>query len=162
MDNSHLKILILSFLAVFIAAFIGSLFSSSSANTSWYSSINPSIAPPNFVFPVAWTVLFILIALSLYFSWTAKAGNKKQDKKNKINLFVIFGVNLILNILWSFFFFLLKNPMISFYELILLWVSILFMIFAAYRIRRLSSYLLVPYALWVAFAGILNYIIVFG
>ena len=161
MKKVNVKVLVLSFLAIYLAAFIGSLFSSSSVNTSWYSSIKPSIAPPNWVFPVVWNILFLLIALSLYFSWTTKAKNKKESRKIKLKLAIIFGINLILNILWSFLFFTLRNPVLSFYELIIFWISIVLMSFITYKIRKLSSYLLIPYVLWVAFAGILNYLIIF-
>lgn len=161
MKRVNARVLILCLLVVYLVAFVGSLFSTSSVVSSWYSSIKPSIAPPNWVFPVVWNILFLLIALSLYFSWTAKTRSNKEGEKNKKNLIIIFGVNLLLNILWSFFFFYLKNPLGSFYELILFWISILVMIFITYRIRKLSAYLLVPYALWVSFAGVLNYLIAF-
>lgn len=162
MKRVNLKVLVLSLLVVYLAAFIGGFFSSSSVNSQWYASIKPAITPPNWVFPVVWNILFLLIACSLYFAWTQKAGNKKEAKKNRIKLAVIFGINLVLNVLWSFLFFYLQSPTYAFYELILLWLSILAIFFIAHKIRKVSAYLLVPYALWVSFAGILNYLIAFA
>lgn len=158
MKQVNVKVLILCLLVVYLTAFIGSLFTSPSVNSEWYNSIKPSITPPNWVFPVVWNILFFLIALSLYFAWTSK----KSSKKTRLKIAVVFGINLALNILWSLLFFTLQNPVIAFCELILLWGSILAMIFITYRIKKISAYLLIPYALWVAFAGILNYLIAFG
>lgn len=149
------KILLSCIVIVFAVAFVGSLFTSSNINSEWYDSIKPSIIPPNFVFPVVWNILFFLIALSLYFVYM---NSKKQDKKKII---IVFAINLILNILWSALFFGLQVPLFAFYELILLWLSICLMIYVTYRINKLSSYLLIPYLLWVSFAGYLNWLIVF-
>jgi translocator protein len=161
MKRVNVLTLVLILFVVYAFAFIGTLLTSSAVNSSWYSSIKPSITPPNWVFPVVWNILFLLISLSLYISWMAKAKNNKESKKIKLKLAVVFGINLILNVLWSFFFFTLRNPILSFFELIIFWISILVMIFVTYRVQKWSAYLLVPYALWVAFAGILNYLIAF-
>lgn len=144
------KVLIFSFIIVILVALIGSIFTSSGVKSDWYLSIKPDITPPNYVFPIVWNILFFLIALSLYFTLI-----KSKDNKN---IYFIFGVNFILNILWSFFFFFLQNPLAAFIDIILLWLSILSVIFATWRINKFSSYLLIPYLLWVSFAGILNYL----
>ncbi|MBU0894191.1 MAG: tryptophan-rich sensory protein [Nanoarchaeota archaeon] len=149
------KVLILTLLVVYLVAFIGSIFTSSNTNTEWYNSIKPSITPPNWVFPIVWNVLFFLIALSLYFSWI---GSKKE---NRTKIALVFGINLVLNVLWSFLFFSLKNPLLSFFEIILLELSILSMILITFKINKISSYLLWPYLLWVFFAGILNFLMAF-
>ncbi|MCL5730178.1 MAG: tryptophan-rich sensory protein [Candidatus Pacearchaeota archaeon] len=161
MKRVNARALILSLLVVYLVAFVGSLFSSNSVNSAWYDSIKPAITPPNWVFPVVWNILFLLIGISLYFLWTAKFRNNKETKKKRKIVALVFGINLALNILWSLFFFTLKSPLLSFFEIIILWVSILAIMIFAWKIRRLSAYLLVPYALWVAFAGILNYMIAF-
>lgn len=149
------KVLVVSLVVVYLVAFIGSLFTSSSVNTDWYKSIKPSITPPNWVFPIVWNVLFFLIALSLYFSWMSA---KKNEKKK---IMIVFGINFILNILWSILYFRLKNPVASFFELIVLWFSIILMIFVTSKISKKASWLLVPYGIWVGFAGILNYLSAF-
>jgi len=155
MKKIRWKILIILFVIVFLVVAAGSLFTSSNTDTDWYNSIKPKITPPNYVFPIVWNILFALISISLYLSWINS--NKKQ--KNKIA--IIFGINLTLNLIWSIIFFPLKNPSLAFAELIFLWLSIIMMITAAYKINKLSSYLLIPYFLWVTFAGYLNYLIAF-
>ncbi|MCL5018775.1 MAG: tryptophan-rich sensory protein [Candidatus Pacearchaeota archaeon] len=149
------KVLIASFVAVYFSAFIGSLFTSGNVTSAWYESIRQSITPPNWIFPVVWNVLFFLIALSLYIAWT------NSSKKQKPKLAIFFGFNLMLNTLWSLIFFVLKNPAIAFFELIIFWVSIVSIIFITWKINRNSAWLLFPYLLWVSFAGILNYLIAF-
>lgn len=144
-------VLIISFVIVLFVASVGSLFTDTG---SWYESRKPAITPPNYIFPIAWTTLFILIAISLYFSWI---NSKKKDKKR---VALVFGANLFLNMLWSILFFGLKNPFIAFIDLILLWVSILIMIFTTWKIDKKAAWLLVPYLLWVSFAGILNYLMI--
>lgn len=158
MKKINLKTLISCFLIVFILlGGIGSLFTTPNTNTDWYNSIKPSITPPSFVFPIVWNFLFILISFSLYFAWTS-AKNKIQKR----NIIIFFGINFILNILWSVLFFVLKLPKIAFTEIILLWVSILVLIAVTEKINLKSSWLLWPYMIWVAFASILNWIIGFG
>lgn len=139
---------------VFLVALAGSLFTSPNTDTEWYDSIKPEITPPSWTFPVVWNVLFLLIAISLYLSWTEENSNKKA-------LSFVFGINFALNILWSAIFFGMKSPQVAFFELVLLWLSIILMIYYTWRLNRWSSALLVPYLLWVTFAGIINYLAAF-
>ena len=157
MKKPNGKVLAFSFIAVYAVAFFGSVFASSSADSEWYDSVKPLITPPNFIFPIVWNIIFFLIAVSLYLAWTS-AKNKSAKKKS---IAIVFGINLLLNFLWSVIFFGFQNSSLAFFELIALWLTIAAMIFTAYRINKLSSYLLIPYLLWVLFAGILNYIIAF-
>jgi len=150
------KILLLSFLFVYSAAFIGSLLTFSAVNSSWYETIKPSITPPNWVFPLVWNILFFLISLSLYLSIISV---RKNSLKLKIKL--SFGINLFLNVLWSLFYFALRKPAFAFIDLILLWISILPMIYFTCKTNRKSAWLLIPYLLWISFAGFLNYLSVF-
>ena len=135
----NLKILILCLAIVYLIAFLGSIFTSGNTNSEWYQSVKPTITPPNWVFPIVWNILFFLIALSLYFAWI------NSKKKDKIKIVIVFGVNLFLNVLWSFLFFFLKNPKFAFADLILLELSIISMILVTYKLERKSSWLLVPY-----------------
>ena len=153
----NFKVFIVCLLVVFlIVGGIGSLFTSNNTNTSWYSSIKPSITPPNIVFPIVWNFLFLLISFSLYFAWTCSKG-----KSQKIKVAFLFGINFVLNILWSVLFFGLKLPKIAFIEVILLWLSILAVILGVNNISRKSSWLLLPYLVWVAFASILTALVAF-
>ncbi|HLD36997.1 MAG TPA: TspO/MBR family protein [Candidatus Nanoarchaeia archaeon] len=147
------KVLVLSLIIVYLAALIGSLFTSSSVKSEWYQQIKPGITPPSYIFPIVWNILFFLIALSLYFAWT-NSRNKSDRKK----IAGVFAANLMLNVLWSALFFGMKNPLAGFIDIILLWLSIIFMIAATWKISRASAYLLIPYFLWVSFAAVLNYL----
>ena len=141
-------VFIISLIVVSLVAYIGSLFT---VIGPWYESIKPTIAPPNWVFPIVWTVLFYLIAVSLYYSWT------ETDKKHKKKVVVYYGINFILNILWSYLFFKMQNTRFAMFEILILWVSILFLIAFNFRHSRKAAYFLIPYLLWVTFAIILNY-----
>jgi tryptophan-rich sensory protein len=149
------KLLIPCLLVVFSVAFLGSLFTMATVHTNWYTLIKPTVSPPNWVFPVVWSILFMLIAISLYLCM-----NRKRDR-NKKKVLIIFSVNLFLNILWPFLFFYMKNPMLAYFEIIILWFSIILMMFFAYKTSRLAAYLLIPYFFWVSFANALNYLAVF-
>lgn len=152
------KVLIASFLIVFgLLAGLSSLLSPAGANTEWYQSIKPAITPPGWVFPIVWNILFILISLSLYFVW-ANTKNKEQ----KTEIVWAYGANFIFNILWSLFFFGMEKPLLSFLDIILVWLTIVFAIIVAGKISKKAAWLLVPYLLWVSFASILNAIIAFG
>lgn len=142
------KILIISLVIVYLVAFLGSIFTTKTVSSDWYTLNKPSITPPSYIFPIVWNILFFLLALSIYFSW--------KNLKNKKNIIILFGINLILNLVWSVFFFGMKNPSYAFIDLILLWISILSLIIFNWKNSRISSYLLIPYFLWVTFAGILN------
>jgi len=144
------KVLIVCLLIVTFVSFTGSLFTSRSVNSSWYESVKPSITPPNYVFPVVWSILFVLIAFSLYFAW--------QSSKNRKVLACVYGSNFDLNMLWSFLYFGLKNPKAAFYQIFVLWLSIALMIAYVWKIDRKAAWLLVPYLFWVSFASVLNFL----
>jgi len=150
MKKINFKVLIISFVVIYLVAFVGSLFTSPNTGSDWYVNNRPDITPPNYVFPIVWNILFFMIALSLYFAWM------NAKKKQKKNLAIVFGANLILNALWSFLFFGLKQPLWAFVELVFLWITILAMIYTTWKIDKKSAYLLIPYLLWVSFAGVLN------
>jgi len=141
------KLLAIAFISVILVAFIGSQFTSPNTSTEWYDSIRPSITPPNWVFPIVWNILFFLIALAFYFTLL---------KGDKTKVAVAFAINFILNILWSALYFGLKDPLLAFIEIIILWVSILYMMMLSFKIDKKAGWFLLPYLLWVSFAAILN------
>ncbi|MCX6741875.1 MAG: tryptophan-rich sensory protein [Candidatus Pacearchaeota archaeon] len=149
----NLKVFVFSFVAVLIVAFLGSLFTDTG---SWYDTIKPSITPPNIVFPIAWTTLFILIALSMYFSWI----NAKDNQKDRVTLF--YAINLILNILWTVIFFGMKQTGVALFEIAVLWISVLSLMIINWKISKTATWLLLPYLLWISFATLLNILIVFA
>jgi len=117
----------------------------------WFSTLNkPSFNPPNYLFGPVWTALYILMGISLYLIL--------QTPKTEIRntALIIFTIQMILNFSWSFLFFYFKWPGIAFVEIILMWISIVVMIFTFYRISATAAYLQVPYLLWVSFASVLN------
>jgi len=147
--NKWIK-LIISLLICLAAGFIGSFFTTPYIPT-WYESLNfPTFRPPNWLFGPVWTMLFILMGISLYLV-TEKGINKV------ISQLAVFGIQLILNVLWSFLFFAYQSPFYAFIEIIILWFAILFTITRFYRVSKKSSMLLIPYIAWVSFATILNY-----
>ena len=146
----NVKVLIFSLLITYFVGFIGSIFTSKNTKSEWYNSIRPSITPPNIVFPIVWNILFFLIGLSLAYSWL--------KAKSKIKTAVFYGINFALNIIWSVFYFAMKNPLLAFFDIILLIASTLYLIIYNWKIDRKASYLLMPYLLWLLFASILNFL----
>jgi len=148
--NKWVKVII-SILICQMAGFIGSIFTSPSIQT-WYVGLQkPAFAPPNWVFAPAWISLFTLMGISLYLVW-----NKKKNIKTPL---VLFSVQLVLNMMWSFLFFGLKSPFYALVEIIILWIAILLTIISFYKVSKRAGILLLPYILWVSFATILNYYI---
>ncbi len=144
--------LIVSILICQGAGAIGALFTSPAIST-WYTTIQkPSFNPPNWIFAPVWTLLFLLMGISLYFVWSRGL----EDKKIKIAVF-IFCVQLVLNIFWSFLFFGLQSPLYAFIGIVILWLAILLTIISFYKISKIAAYLLLPYILWVSFASVLNF-----
>lgn len=131
------------------AGIIGSIFSFNSINT-WYLTLEkPFFNPPSFVFGPVWTILYLLMGISLFLVW----GKKKTDLR-------WFFAQLALNTIWSIIFFGLKNPLLAFIVLIFLWISIYQSIKSFRKVNKTASYLLYPYLGWVSFAGTLNLSIV--
>ncbi|MBD3155567.1 MAG: tryptophan-rich sensory protein [Candidatus Aenigmarchaeota archaeon] len=150
MNKNRWVKLVLSIMICQAAGLIGSIFTSQSVNT-WYQNIQkPSFNPPSWVFGPVWTTLFLMMGISLYLILI-----KRMSKKVKLGI-VLFGVQLVLNILWSLFFFGLQDPLLGFIEITILWVFIALTIYQFRKIDKRSSYLLIPYILWVSFAAILN------
>ena len=138
----------------FIAAAIGSHYTEKSVDT-WYLTLNkPVYTPPQWVFPVVWSVLYFLMGISLATILT-------QGTKEQIGIPVsLFALQLLLNMAWSYIFFGQKNPMGGFVTAILLWFTVAFTTLAFAGIAFEAGLMLVPYLIWVSFALLLNYGIV--
>ena len=144
-------LLIISIVICQFAGLIGSVFTVRSIST-WYTAlVKPAFNPPNWLFGPVWTLLYLLMGISLYLVWQKGT----SDVHVKIAL-LIFAVQLVLNILWSILFFGMQSPMLGLIEIVLLWVFILLTITNFYHISKPASYLLIPYILWVSFAAVLN------
>lgn len=112
----------------------------------------PPLSPPGWLFPVVWTVLFLLMGTASYLVVRAQASQAITKKA-----LIFYGIQLGLNFFWTILFFNLGLRLVSFFWLILLWCIILLTTLQFAAIRRLSGYLMLPYLLWVAFAGYLNF-----
>jgi translocator protein len=119
----------------------------------WYPHlIKPSGTPPDIVFPVVWTILYTLMAISLTLLWTSKSPQKKTA-------LLFFGIQLFLNFIWSWLFFYLQHPGFALIDIFMLWFFIFMTIVSFWRHTILGSYLLMPYLVWVTYAAYLNFFI---
>ena len=116
--------------------------------------VRPPLSPPSILFPIAWTILYILMGVSLYLVW-----NSSDSYNDKTAAFGLFAVQLFLNFIWSPIFFSAQQYLIAFVILVLLWIAVLLMIISFYRISKLAGILQIPYLIWLTFAGYLNFAI---
>lgn len=122
----------------------------------WYEGLRkPAWTPPRVAFPIVWTTIFALAAWAGVAAWRAAPNARAAD-----TVIGLFAFNGFLNILWSLLFFRIKRPDWAVVELVLLELSVLVLIVYCGRLSRLAALLLVPYAIWVAVAGALNWQIV--
>ena len=111
----------------------------------------PPLAPPGWLFPVVWTILYILMGISSYLVLTS--GANKEAILHALKLYIY---QLLVNFLWSTFFFNLGWYLFAFVWLVLLWILVLAMIKSFYKIDKTAAILNIPYLLWITFAGYLN------
>lgn len=148
--NNFFK-LILSIIVCELVGLISTPFTIASIE-KWYQYLNkPFFSPPNWIFGPVWTILYFLMGVSAYLIWAKGFKNKKV--KNALKLF---GIQLLINFLWSIFFFGMHNPWLAFLDIIFLWIAILITIMKFDNLSKWAGYLLVPYLLWVSFAAVLN------
>ncbi|WP_324291995.1 TspO/MBR family protein [uncultured Erythrobacter sp.] len=122
----------------------------------WYQALaKPDWNPPDVVFPMGWTVIYALITVAGITAWRAAPTSAAAEW-----VLGLFALNGFLNISWSLIFFRLQRPDWAFYEVTLLWLSILVIILYCGRFSKTSALLLVPYLGWVTFAGALNWAVV--
>lgn len=145
---------IIAIVSVLFVASIGSVVMGEES-LEWYQPLKPSFAPPDWLFGPVWTWLYILIAISMGLVLV------KSNFKNLSKVYWSYGINLGANALWPLLFFGIRNPILAFVDIIIVWISIVWMMNVSYRIDKKSMYLLVPYLLWVSFAMVLNFAIAF-
>ena len=134
------------------AGMIGTIFTIPAID-SWYSTITkPALNPPSWIFGPVWTTLYALMGIAAFLIW--QKGIEKKEVKNAL---YVFGLQLVLNMIWTPVFFGLHNPGAAYGIIIALWISIVWTIIKFYKISRIAAYLLIPYLLWVSFASYLNY-----
>lgn len=109
----------------------------------------PALSPPGWLFPVVWTILYVLMGIASYLVLTSGKPN--------CTALTVYGIQLIFNFFWSILFFNLGLYLFAFNWLVLLWLLILKTTILFHRISEPAGYLMLPYLLWVTFAGYLNY-----
>jgi tryptophan-rich sensory protein len=140
---------------VLLIGWLSSFFSGGPLIKTVYSGlIKPAFAPPAWVFGPAWTILYVLMAVSAYLVW------QKKEEKNINSSIAIFFIQLFLNYIWSMIFFSKGNFTLAFVDIVALWIAILATIIIFGKISKPAAWLLVPYLLWVSFASVLNYNII--
>ncbi len=146
MNKNNRSALVISIL---IPLAIGSLSTLVSGNRSMYFSINkPALSPPAFIFPIVWTILYILMGISSYIIYPRKS-----------NALRTYAVQLLFNFFWSIIFFGLSQYFFAFLWLLALIILIAVMIYQFYKISPAAAYLQIPYFIWCLFAAYLNFMI---
>ncbi len=126
-------------------------------NLAWYATLDkPGFTPPNETFPVVWTILFAVMALSGWLAW--RSPGEEEDRRAAFGWFL---TQLAIGVVWSYAFFWLQSPGLGLVVVLLLLVAIVITIVYFDRLSRPAALLLLPYVLWVAFAASLNFAIWF-
>lgn len=120
------------------------------SDTIFYKGLNkPAFAPPSIVFPIVWTILYILIAISIYLIYRDNSYKNTPDY-NKTLL-----INYFSNQVFSFLFFTIKSPFLALIDTFIVLISSLFLYYESKELNKTSSRLLIPYIIWNLFATIL-------
>lgn len=120
---------------------------------SYKAATKPPLTPPDIVFPIVWSILFTLMAISAARVWLTD--NSRMRNRSML----LYALQLFFNFVWSVLFFNFEAYGLAFLWLIVLWVLILLMIIQFYKSDKLAGLLQIPYLLWVSFAGYLNYMV---
>lgn len=143
---------LLVFVGICLAVeFISGLATRQSVST-WYVTLNkPSWTPPGWVFPIVWTVLYISMGVAAWLVW-----QRRPAPGVSVGL-ALFSLQLVLNGCWSFVFFGQRQVGLALVNIVLLLLALLATLVSFWLVRPLAGALLVPYAVWAAFASALNY-----
>lgn len=142
------KKLFISILIPNTLGFLGSLLGNVSGGFN--EIVKPSFTPPAIIFPIVWTILYVLLGISSYLVYESNS----EDKNSSI---IIYGIGLILNSLWTLFFFRLKWFLFSFILILLILFFVIWMIIKYYRINKVAAFLQIPYVFWLIFAVVLSF-----
>jgi len=133
---------------IIITFLIGSFFTFFTS-TNLYNDLNTAVRVPSAIFPIVWSILYLLMAVSAYMISETNSPNKNEAIK-------IYFIQLIVNSLWTLIFFGLRQYVLSFIWIILLVVLVIWMIIKFYKIRKISGFINIPYLLWLLFASYLT------
>ena len=118
----------------------------------WYPGlVKPPFNPPGWVFGPVWTLLYVLMGVAFFLIWR-KVGESPSARV----AMAAYGIQLLLNFLWSFVFFGARAPGWAFLEILLLWVALAWTVVLFFRVFRWAGWLMIPYLGWVTFASVLN------
>lgn len=113
----------------------------------------PALTPPDFIFPIVWSILYALMGVSAARIWLTPPSDGRMRSLR------LFYLQLIFNFFWSIIFFNLQAFGFAFFWILLLWIFILLMILSYYQLDKTAAYLQIPYLLWVTFAAYLNFMV---
>jgi len=120
----------------------------------WYQGLTkPLLAPPNWIFGYVWTMLYVLMAVAAFLIW------QRRKEPGVVAALWVYAIHLVVNTLWSVLFFGMRSTGLGIMGMIVLWTLILTLVVQFWRIRWAAAVLLLPYLLWVSFAGYLNYML---
>ncbi len=143
--NEKIKAYGIGFVSVFITGLLGTLLMKDNINSEWYNSKKTNITPPSYVFPIAWTILYVLLAIVI--------GRTILFKKYII--LILLFISLILHITWCYLYFNRKDPKNGFINIII--ILLLGFITASLSKDIKIVQLLIPYISWITFASAINY-----
>ncbi|HVM77363.1 MAG TPA: TspO/MBR family protein [Candidatus Paceibacterota bacterium] len=174
MNLKEIGKLLVALIVAEAAGIIGALFTTPAIST-WYAPlVKAPLNPPSWVFGPVWTTLYALLGIALYIVWhngwrvrnqivkaKKRAWNRWSEQFwvgdwQKQNIIAVFAVQWILNVGWSIIFFGLHQPGWAFFEIIALWISIVYVMVNFYRVSKAAAWILLPYLVWVSFAAYLN------
>lgn len=147
--NINFKHLIISVLIPLAVGGISSLTVGSGFEVYSEAVTKPPLSPPDWLFPVAWTILYILMGISSYLVFEKDTSEAKRP-------LAVYAIQLAMNFMWPIFFFSLNAYLFSFIWLIILWATVIAMTVMFYRVSKLAGLLQIPYILWLTFAAYLN------
>lgn len=162
MQETIWKILLL--IQPLVGSMISRLFGGSKTSPLWYKNLNQSpLTPPGVVFPIVWSVLYVLLGINGYFIYNKLSKLNRPEffkKEFLLDYFPAYEIQLLLNFSWSFFFFAFQKPVISLIIVSLMVIFTAYLLWKSWLIDKSAFYVLVPYFLWISFATYLNFYIV--
>lgn len=139
-----------TFALCFAIAWLGALVTTPKIAT-WYAALNkPFFTPPNYVFPIAWNILYALMAISLWRLW------QSQESELRNRAITLFLLQLAVNLAWSWLFFGAESLRGGLVTIIALDALVIWTIYVAWRVDRIAAALLLPYLFWIGYATALN------
>jgi tryptophan-rich sensory protein len=135
---------IISIISILSTMYLGSRYTKTNVNNNWYNCIKPNITPPKYIFPIIWTILYILLI---------KVFKDILDMKDRL-IIILFVINLILNVLWTYLYFAQKDVKNAFIIILLILTTSIIILY----MNKNNRIIYLPYVLWIGFATYLNYL----